>query len=179
MIQIQIKEGMIHMKTDKTFEAYQDMLRKIAWSFHRTTGIEWEELYGEACLAYVKALKTYDAEQAATSTWIYHVVKNHLIFFARKQKVPEDRSKARRSCTDYRTPEYILSFHQKMLPPTNSPWKGCARIKDLHTVVNMVFQSPSEFIAHGGRWLLKKKLTGIGWSKERIKQTFDAVHAAL
>lgn len=63
----------------------EKLLRKLAWSFHATTKIDLEDLYQEACYAYIKALKSHDPQKAMLSTHITHCVRNHLINYTKKE----------------------------------------------------------------------------------------------
>lgn len=58
-----------------------NLIRKVAWSFHRTTGIEYNELFSEAALAYCEAKLTYDPDKSALCTWAYHNMTNALKTF--------------------------------------------------------------------------------------------------
>lgn len=165
------------MKRTKTLEDYQNILRKLAWSFHYTTGLEWEELYGEACLAYVQAMRDYDTERAAVSTWLYCVVRNHLIRYAKKCKppqLPEIGSRVLRV-----TPEDIAIFRQAVLPSINGPWKGACRKRDIFTLVSLVFRSPGDYLGGWGERALAERLSRLGWSNQRIKDTLQAVKKAI
>lgn len=63
----------------RLFIQYEKLLHKWAHSYRRTTGIEEEELFSEACLAYVNAIKTFDPSKGVQmSTWISRCVKNKL-----------------------------------------------------------------------------------------------------
>ena len=62
-----------------------NLIRKITWSFHTSTGIEWNELFQEAALAYCKSLKTYQQKRGKLSTHAYNCIRNHLIDFTKKQ----------------------------------------------------------------------------------------------
>jgi DNA-directed RNA polymerase specialized sigma subunit len=68
-----------------------NLIRKIAWSFHKTTGIEIEELYSEACLAYCEALHNYDQSRGKITTFmwaaIHNHMKNYLIKYYQKQPI--------------------------------------------------------------------------------------------
>lgn len=66
----------------KLFMEYEKLLHKFAWSYRNTTGIEEEELFSEACVAYMSAIMTYDAtKETKLSTWISYCVKNRLNSF--------------------------------------------------------------------------------------------------
>lgn len=72
-----------------------DAIRKLAWSFHYTTGLEFEELVGEASLAYAEALQDFDPDkEVKVLTYCYGRMKNHLISYCRGQKY-------RKYITDY------------------------------------------------------------------------------
>lgn len=55
-----------------------DLVRKIAWSFYNTTGIDWDELFAEASLAYAEGLETFDPSKGRLSTHMWHKISNHL-----------------------------------------------------------------------------------------------------
>lgn len=65
-------------------EDHLNLLRKIAWSYNSTTGIEYDELFSEACLAYCQNIKKYDHTKGAVSTFLYRSVSNSLNWFAKK-----------------------------------------------------------------------------------------------
>lgn len=66
-----------------------NLIRKIAWSFHHATGIELDELFSEACLAYCQALKSYDPKRGRITTYVWYCIhshmKNYLDKFHRRQ----------------------------------------------------------------------------------------------
>lgn len=55
-----------------------NLIRKITWSFHRTSGLEWEDLFQEAALAYLEALKRYTPGKVARNTYLYHSITHAL-----------------------------------------------------------------------------------------------------
>jgi hypothetical protein len=55
-----------------------NLIRKVAWSFHHTTGLDWDDLFQEAALAYCEALGTYDKKKGKLTTHMWHVMTNHL-----------------------------------------------------------------------------------------------------
>ena len=63
-----------------------NLIRKIAWSFHRTTKVEWDDLFQEAALAYCEALKDYDPERGKISGYMWSVIANHLKSYLDKQE---------------------------------------------------------------------------------------------
>ena len=62
-----------------------NLIRKIAWSFHFTTGLEWDDLFQEAALAYLVALKYYDPDRGALSTHMWCSITSHIKNYLKKQ----------------------------------------------------------------------------------------------
>jgi len=61
-----------------------NLIRKIAWSFHHSTGLEWDDLFEEACVGFLISYDRYDSNKSKLSTWTFHTVRNHLIDYCRK-----------------------------------------------------------------------------------------------
>lgn len=68
------------------FQKHINLVRKIAWSFHKTTGIEWDELFSQASLAYLEGMKFYKPEKGAQTTWAYQWITGELINFCKREK---------------------------------------------------------------------------------------------
>jgi len=63
-----------------------NLIRKIAWSFHRTTAIDFEELFSEGCLAYAETLPKYTPDKGKLTTFIHLVIHSHLKNYIAKIK---------------------------------------------------------------------------------------------
>lgn len=65
-----------------------NLIRKIAWSFHHTSGLDWDELFSEALVCYVEALDNYDPDKGTKlSTYMWNVITNYLkTYLEREQK---------------------------------------------------------------------------------------------
>lgn len=66
-------------------EQHLNLIRSIAWNFHRTTGIQWQELFSEACLAYCESLQSHNPKKGAVTTLVYTSMKNALINFCKRE----------------------------------------------------------------------------------------------
>ena len=64
---------------------YINLLRERAWSFHKTTGLEYGELLSEAYIAYHNALQRYRRRRGAFSTLLYYTITSHLKNFHAKK----------------------------------------------------------------------------------------------
>ena len=60
--------------------------RAIAWSFHKTTGLPYDELQGEAILNLCLAVKNYDpSKNANPNTYSRCFITNHTISYIQKE----------------------------------------------------------------------------------------------
>lgn len=141
--------------------------KKIAWKFHRSTGIELEELFGEASLAYARALvsRRYDAEKASIDTWIYTCMRNHLICFCREQN---GRMQP--------LPKYIVA----------SNGNGATRIdqlgKDAQIIRGLVMGAQKEFADLSPRLAkieVRKRLRAMDWKWHRIFKAFKEIKGGI
>ena len=63
-----------------------NLVRKIAWSFHNTTNIDYNELFSEACLGYCEAIRSFNPARGKLSVWIWIVMTNQLKTYISKEK---------------------------------------------------------------------------------------------
>jgi len=69
----------------RQLETNISLIRKIAWSFHNSTGEDWDDLFQEASLAYCEALQSYDPKKGKITTYMWHCISSHLVNYLRKQ----------------------------------------------------------------------------------------------
>lgn len=56
-----------------------NLIRKIVWSYTKTMpGLEFDDLFSEACIVYIAAEKRYDPSRGKKSTFMWHAIKNSL-----------------------------------------------------------------------------------------------------
>ena len=70
-----------------------NLIRKIAWSFHRSTGLEWDDLFQEAAVAYYESLESYDESRGKITTHAWNCISNRLKNYLKEQ----EEYKARKS----------------------------------------------------------------------------------
>jgi DNA-directed RNA polymerase specialized sigma24 family protein len=64
------------------------LIQKIAWAFCKSTGIDYKELFSEACLWYYEAVRTYSPSKGTKLTsYAWTIMKNKLIDYTAKEKV--------------------------------------------------------------------------------------------
>lgn len=122
--------------------AHVNLVRSIAWSFHRTTGIDWKELFSEATAAYFQGLKfheerhgmkLHDPSKGGPTTWIYQWIYGEMINFCKREK----RFKKPEGIDDWYTNS--REEFREVFPPTSnlSP--------DTREIVEMVLQDPLRY----------------------------------
>lgn len=132
-----------------------NLVKSLAWKFHRSTGLEFEELCSEGNLAFVIATKTYeDTKGTQFSTWAYHCIKNRLIDFCKRNprytQLAEDYDEAAK--------EYVASL--------DTPRTTVAR-----AIREMVLGAPeiySETSPCKAKTVLKKQLRTMGWTWKQL-----------
>lgn len=150
--------------------SHQNLVRRIAKSFHITTGLEYEELLSEAWVAYVEAIQTYRPEMSAMTTWIYRNVSQRLINFCSKEhslggQIPIPERAA------YLTPESWASFRESMerLPI------------DARTICDVVLSMPTDLLMapNSISATLTQHLRANGWRWQRIWTGFQDIKQLL
>jgi DNA-directed RNA polymerase specialized sigma subunit len=63
------------------------LIRKLAWSFHKSTGVDYKELFSEACLAYYESLRSFNPMKGCKkTTHAWTVISNQLCDFVKREK---------------------------------------------------------------------------------------------
>ncbi len=156
---------------EKTYLQYEKMLHKIAWSYHRTTGLEVDDLKSEANVAFLQACETYDAKKAKVSTWIWKCVVQHLNAYIKPkgvqfcyfdENIPDPRNIAEER-EDFQAVIESMS-------------------KEAQQIVQIVLEAPAEFFTLSSRFargILFRKLRKMGWTWESIWTSFREIKNVL
>lgn len=135
-----------------------NLIRKIAWSFHHSTGEDWDDLFQEAALAYCQALKSYNPKKGKITTYMWWSITSHLKSYLKYQEKQNG---------------HILSVEDLLTvdsPVNGSPLfeslsKEAIQIADMILSLPTVFDSMSPESAERNitRVLTKRK----GWSRKK------------
>ena len=143
------------------------LIRKIVWSFHLTTGLDPEDLFQEAYLAYVDGMKLYNPNKGAITTYMWYCVTSRLKNYLKQ----EDKHR-----------QHLLPLIFAMHEPVN---------------INPIFEDVSQDVAEFIESVVKindnvvpltrknavreitKGLSKEGWNIERIIQTITDVKSLL
>jgi RNA polymerase sigma factor (sigma-70 family) len=149
------------------------LIKKIAWSFNKTTGIEFEELLSEAYLAFAEALQNHDPEKAKLSTWATIKIRNHLTNFIKKKTLP---------VTNLEDTELEPGFTPALLKSQ----KFWARTYDLSddalSLIDMILKAPEEFIKKTPRESIGELtifLRDHNWAWNKIYKAYREIRGVL
>lgn len=136
------------------------LIRKIAWSFHHSTGEDWDDLFQEAALAYCEALKSYNPKKGKITTHMWWSITSHLKNYLKYQEKQNG---------------HILPVEDLITvdsPVNGSPLfeslsKEAVQIADMILAFPTVFDSMSSESVESSitRVLTKRK----GWSWQKVK----------
>jgi RNA polymerase sigma factor (sigma-70 family) len=164
-------------------EIEYNLVRKIAWSYHKTTGVDYEDLYQQACFLYLDAMDRYkDHYQTKFTTFAWIHMRNQLADYVNgiynsqdyllEDSVPEEGDVDDLLSGEQPTPESALAFAESLdgLDP------------EAKAICNLVFSRPSEFAQLGrqqGRGVVKKTMRADGWTWNRIWHGFRQVKSLV
>ena len=149
-----------------------NLIRKVAWSFNKTTGIEFDELFSEASLAYVEACKSHDEKKASLSTWATRIMTQRLTHFCDKEKRNHHDPLQEGDTISHENQEKRSLFKEWI---TELP-------KDMQLICQIIFEAPEEILAScpkTSRSKLTKKLRTMQWSWPRIWDGIRNMKSAL
>jgi len=139
-----------------------NLIRKIAWSFHRSTGLDWDDLFQEGYLAYMLALKTYDpTKNIKITTHAWHCIVSHLKNYLKEEK-------GWRNPLDH-IDDIKLTKHPAV---TASPfWEGLS--DDAQQIADLIIRRSAMFIGpppHEAYKRIYATMEGRGWSRTRTRK---------
>jgi len=145
-----------------------NLIHKIAWSFHKSTGMDVDDLIQEASLIYLEAIKTYDPSKGKLSTYIWKVTKNHLQYFVTYQNKWNDKTISIED-VDIDKPVSRYSLFDSLT-------------REAKDIVDVVLSAPAEFdslIPAKARKRVMNKLRGKHWNMMKITQGMEELKAVF
>ena len=156
-----------------------NLVRSIAWSFHRTTGIDWQELFSEATAAYFTGLrfheerhgmKLHNPSKGGKTTWIYQWISTEMINFCKREK----RARNPTGIEDW----YSSSFDdfKELYPPQTQ------LSRDTQEIVKMVLQDPRRYALPPRKAIgqIRKDLREVKkWSWPKVEEGMRNLRAEL
>lgn len=110
-----------------------NLVRSLAWSFHRSTGINWKELFSEACLAYCEVIKLHNPKKGAQTTWLYRCIQSRLINFCKQEQ-------------KYKTPQGVEDWYTTSFEVFEELFYSDAPLSEnTKEIIEMVLQDPLRY----------------------------------
>ena len=142
------------------------LIKKIAWTFHTSTGLELDDLIAQGYLIYLEKLKNWDPARGKITTFMWHSLHSNLINYANSQRKHYHPSKA--------DPDYDIVKEKKYYFEDIN--------EEGHTIAKIVLSRPSTFDL-AKKENVEKKLYNIlerrGWSKDKIQSGLDSLQTAF
>ena len=144
-----------------------NLIRKIAWSFHKTTGLDYEDLFQEAYLAYVDALKHYNPAKSAITTYMWHCITSRLTNYIKQ----EDKHRKHLLPLEYADTKStsINSFFESLTEDAAALAESALKINV--NVVPLTHKNADKVI--------KKELINKGWNMGRIMRAITDIKSRL
>jgi len=151
-----------------------NLIRKLAWSFHKTTGIEWEELFSEALLRYVLLSQEYNLEENKSkgkiSTFVWTSLSNYLKSYIEQH----GRINQPLQCLDNMDEVDWNGYN-------SSPfWEDLT--DEANGVANLILKYSEHFVCltpEQVKQRVTKILSKLGWSEEKIKTGISDLEKAF
>ena len=138
-----------------------NLIRKMAWSFTKSTEFDYTELFAEAALGYCEAIKSFvPGSDARFNTHAYHVMYSKLSNFIWRERIQE-RVK-RRVSYEKRVSYQPVGFDEFL---GDMP-KDCQEL--VRIILDHVDEIPDELAPKYARGKIVEILRDTGWSWPRI-----------
>lgn len=138
-----------------------NLIRKVAWSFHKSTGLDYDDLFQEAYLAYEYAMETYDPKREVyLSTFLWNHIANQLITYFKKEK------ELKQTFPSFEDHPSIMYLSSKPAPPY---YENLSR--EAQDIAQLVLSAPKVFIAVSPDEAITrivKTMVRKGWSKRKV-----------
>jgi RNA polymerase sigma factor (sigma-70 family) len=162
------------MTIEDLWKQYEGMVAKLAWSWVRTTGLEFEDLFSAGKVSFVRAVQSFDEDRASFSTWLYGTLRLHL-----RAHVETEVRRRGQACPmvtnedgEQSCPEIPVTDHGFRYMLLNEWVKGLS--EDAQLVVSLVLNSPVEAFRLTGseppkmmRGCIVRGLKRKGWSQKK------------
>lgn len=177
-----------------------NLIRNVAWKFHHKTSIEFDELFGEAALAYSEALTKFDPDKGIKlTTFAYRCMHNHLINVCKRETrkarrkvyitdLTERSEEATVSQIELQTSAFLKKAKHIETPSDSLEDIFAEWASDAVQVADMVLSNPEQFLGNTPNYCRKKgtpkqrvktALRQDGWTHARIQQVMREMKTAV
>jgi hypothetical protein len=156
-----------------------NIVRKVVWSYARSTGLDFDELCSEAYLAYLETAPSYDPSRGKKTTFVWNVVRNRINNLLKtKKEVPMDKEAIDMLIEekDELDPEQVVLAEEswRELFESLSPDAKmiCLLVNNGEVYLNT--DKPRE-----ARGIIARELKARGWPENKIWATFREIKQVL
>jgi DNA-directed RNA polymerase specialized sigma subunit len=150
-----------------------NLLRKIAWTFHQSTGLDWDDLFQEAYLAYRYAIDHYDTnKKVKLSVFIWIHVTNQLRTYHKDElnfTYPLRMAYSRERYANINLAAWVPSEEKYY----DHHFELEELSEDAQKIAEIVLATAKKFLSLSYPEVcerLENILTRRGWSKERVQE---------
>jgi len=157
-----------------------NLVRKIAWNFHRSTSIDFDDLFSEACVAYLEAEQQYDKSRGKFPSYIYMAMTSHLMNVAEREKAINGPI-SNHSFEDIEDWFYFVEFSPEKALILTEKWEDMKQhMSPVATAIcEMLFNKPAIFIQMDkpklARGIIRRYLRDSGWTWNSIWDGFHEI----
>ncbi len=142
---------------------HEGLIAKIAWSFARSTRMDFDDLFQEGCIALLEAEEKFDPDRGVRfSTFAYWAIKNHILNYINREKkktlLPLDDEQLPADSGKKQEGEFLTRLESHL---SADEFEICQRLLDL----------PLETIS-APRGIVARSLRKEGWKHARIWRAF-------
>lgn len=162
--------------TEIKYEDYKKLIYKIAWTYHRKTGIDFEELVSEGNIAFCNAKKHFNPDKDIKfCTYLYIAIKNTMKDFIEKNNCFDNTNKINFEFKDVNN-EFQIKLFENLSDSSK-------------IMIKTIINPPSEIIewAQSDKWPKKrdgkkhllKYFRERGWKFQSIWDCFNEIQMVL
>jgi len=160
-----------------------DLIRRIAWNYVKTNpGLEFDDLFSEACIAYLEGVHKFNPKKGKISTYIWAIVSNQLNVVVKKEYT--------RMHNEYTTEAFDENYFDPFLGPeqqyiAKERWKDFVENLSIeaYVVYDITINQPHTYLpTHKPkkcRGIIMRELRDREWTWEMIWETFREIKLAL
>lgn len=152
---------------------YHNMIWKQVRSFHKTTGIDPDELYAEVLVECCSAMQFYDPARASLSTYLYRVIPSRL-----KSIVVRIQKREQYEAAYDVEEELFTNILDHSQDPSRQAEINVSKellSEDARILIQKVLSKPYLYIGKDISKILKKR----GWSPKRIATVLNEIRSVL
>jgi len=159
-----------------------NLIHHLAHTFQNTTGIDYDELFCEARLAYLSAERSFQKDKGVKlTTYAYTCMKNHLINFCKQETRFSQNTSLYESLPSYLHPKEELKEDFDLAEYATS-WP-----KEYKEIAAIVLEDPDRFLSQTPNFKgcgpvkarLREELRDRGWLHLDIEQAFRDLKALV